>query len=263
MATRINHTFLIKGQDPYKLLAEYKAGAANRPVVRKGKMKVVQAAPMLAETFGTTNRDPIFTVKDRNNNTVIIATSGHHDFEVFTATGGTLAQGGRCRCCLEDFTGVAIGYPVAYQEHRVLTNTTGIAQYKNLYTFWVEDRFCCFECALYYLRVISARPNDCRDPTTQSSEQWLNMLYRLMYPGSPPLRQSADPKLLQSNGSHLTRAQWLDRRHTYRVTDRILMIPAKREYVQQAVNRPILAIAQPQDYSLMNALSSTMLVPSI
>lgn len=262
MATKINHTFLIKGQDPYKIFAEYKAGAANRPVVRKGKLRVAQAAPILAETFGTTNHDPMFTLKDRNNNTVIIATSGHNDFEVFTTTGGTLAQGGRCRCCQEDFTDVAIGYPVAYQEHRVLINTAGDARYKNLYTFWVEDRFCCFECALYYLRVMLARPNDNRDPVLQNSEHWLNMLYRLMHPNSPPLRAAPDPKLLASNGSKLTKEQWLDRRHVYKQTDRILMIPAKREYVQQTVNRPILAIAQPQEYSLANPLAISASVPS-
>lgn len=248
MATKINPTFLIKGIDPYQAFAKYKAGAANRPVVRKGKLRVVQSAPMLAEKYGATNESAIFTVKDRNNNSVVIATSDHADYEVFTSSGGMLPAGGRCRTCQEQFTTVGIGYPVAFQEHRILTNVNGPAQYSNLYTFWVEDKFCSFECALHYVRFMLARPNNQRDPILQSSECWLIMLYRLMHPGAPTLRPAPDPKLLQGT---LTREQWADRRHVYKQTERIVMIPAKREYMQQVINRPIVAIAP--DYTRVNA----------
>ena len=96
-----------------------------------------------------------------------------------------------------------------------------------------------------------ARPNNQRDPILQSSEHWLIMLYRLMHPGASTLRPAPDPKLLQGT---LTREQWLDRRHVYKQTDRIVIIPAKREYIQQVVNRPIVAIVS--DYTPISALAT-------
>jgi hypothetical protein len=237
MATRITPTFLLKGVDIHKLIAEYQRGAFNRPWTYKKKIKIAQTSTSLAPSYGNSNKDAIFSVKDKHNSNVIFATSGHNDFEVFTRTGGNLPVGGRCGLCGDDFTQTALGYPIGYQEQIMLCNQSDDplkAHYRLIYVFWVEGRFCSFECTLGYIRLILARPADFRDPTLRDSERMLKMLFSLTYPDiKTPLRPAQDPRLLLSNGGSLTKEEWQDTRHVYVRTDRVLLIPAKVEYLQQ------------------------------
>jgi hypothetical protein len=240
MATRITPTFLLKGVDIHKLIAEYQTGAFNRPWTYNKKIKLSQTTTSLAPKYGVSNKDPIFSVKDKHNCNVVFATSGHSDFEVFTRTNGNLPVGGRCGLCCDDFTQTALGYPIGYREQIILSNNQedpSKAQYRIVYAFWVEGRFCSFECALGYIRLILARPADFRDPTLKDSERMLKLLFSLTYPENKmPLRPAQDPRLLLSNGGSLTKEQWQDTRHIYVRTDRVLMIPAKVEYLQQNFN---------------------------
>ena len=245
MATRVTPTFLLKGLDPNRLLADYQAGLFSRQPVIKSKIKIAHNTAILAPTYGTTNHSPIFCVKDRNNCSVIIATTGHAGFEVFTRTGGSLPVGGRCSFCNADFAHTAMGYPIGYQELAVLTNddpNPKTARYRILYTFWTERKFCDCECALGFVKMMLARPSDYRDTTIRDSERLMHLMYKLMYPTAGPLRPAQDPGLLIENGGSLTREQWKDQRHIYMRTDRVLMIPAKVEYVQQNFLNPIMAI---------------------
>jgi len=250
MATRINPTFLLKGLDPNKLFADYQSGFFSRPVSLKQKIKIAPNTAILAPTYGTTNYSPVFCVKDRNNCSIVIATTGHSDFEVFTRTGGELPTGGRCDHCKDDFTETVVGYPVGYQELTVLTNDhndSKQARYRILYVFWVEGKFCSFECALGYVRLILSRPADYRDTTLRDSERMLKTLYKFQYPTAGPLRPAQDPRLLKINGGSLTKEEWRDVRHVYLRTDRILMIPAKVEYVQQNFLNPVMSIDYPRE----------------
>lgn len=238
MATRVTPTFLLKGLDPNKLLSDYQAGFFTRQPTIKSKIKIAQNMAILAPKYGISNHDPVFSLKDRNNCSVVIATTNHSNFEVFTRDGGQLQTGGRCMRCTGDIPGVAIGYPIGYRETPVLTNTEGAARYRLLYTFWTEGRFCDFECALGYVRSVLARPANYRDTTIRDSERMLKLLYKLMYPTAGPLRPAQDPNLLGA----LTKEEWKDPRHVYVRTDRILMIPAKVEYVQQNFLNPVVSI---------------------
>lgn len=242
MATRVMPTFLLKGVDPSKLLADYQAGVFSRSTSQKTRIRIAHNTTILAPNYGTSNQDPVFAVKDRNNNSVIVATSGHSDFQVFTSTGGDLPVGGRCEHCRQDFDNIVVGYPIGQQEQTVLMNDTDDpkqAIYRVLYVFWVEGRFCSFECALGYLRLMLVRPADYRDTTLRDSEKMLKYLHKLTYPTAGPLRPAQDPRLLRSNGGSLSREEWQDQRHIFVRTDRVLMIPAKVEYIRQNfINTP-------------------------
>lgn len=256
MATRVTPTFLLRGVDPNKLLLDYQSGFFSRPIGQKQKIKIAQNTAILAPTYGSTNYSPVFCIKDKNNCSVIIATTSHSDFEVFTKTGGQLPTGGRCDFCKDDFKDVAIGYPLGYQELTVLTNydkDVSKSRYRILYTFWVEGKFCSFECSLGYIRLILSRPADQRDTTLRDSERMLKMLYKLMYPTAGPLRPAQDPRLLKTNSGSLSKDEWQDTRHIYIRTDRILMIPAKVEYIQQNFLNPIAAIEYGRDVTTVIA----------
>lgn len=245
MTTRHIPTFILKGVDPVVLLSDYQSGFFTRPHTVKARFSVESNDPILAPSYGETNKDPIFTFKDRNNCSVIFATTEHETFKVFTSTGGQLPEGGRCDYCKEDFTHTAIGYPIDAQEQTILTNDSNDvtkAVYRVYYVFWTEGEFCDFECMLGYIRNILSRPAEYRDTTLRDSERMAKKLYYLTYPNAPPLRPASDPRLLKSRRGSLTREQWKNQSHIYVRTDRVLMIPAKVEYIQQNFLNPATTI---------------------
>ena len=75
-----------------------------------------------------------------------------------------------------------------------------------------------------------------------------------MYPTAAILRPAQDPRLLRLNRGSLTKEEWQDQRHIYIRTDRILMIPAKVEYIQQNFLNPVMAI----DYRDTTAVVSSI-----
>jgi hypothetical protein len=63
-----------------------------------------------------------------------------------------------------------------------------------------------------------------------------------MHPHDNTLRVSNDFRLLSSNKGSLSEEQWNDKKHTYLRTDRVLLIPAKVEYLQQNITRTNLTL---------------------
>jgi hypothetical protein len=250
MATKIIPTFLLKGLDHRQVVADYKAGVFNRPVGPKSKITIASTGAILAPTYSSSNTAPVFCVKDKNNGSVVIATTGHRDFEIFTTNNGSLPVGGRCEYCKYDFETDAVGYPIGHQETLVLTNDTPdphAGVYRTIYSFWVEGQFCSFECALGYVRNILSRPSEYRDTTIRDSERLLKLLYKLTYPEASILRPAQDPRLLQFNGGSLTREAWQHEQHVYVRTDRVLMIPAKVEYIQHFFINQVVTIDMSRD----------------
>lgn len=259
MGTRINPSFLLKGVDPDRVLYDYQSGKFSREITKKAKITISHNTTILAPKYGDTNDSPIYKINDKNGSPIIIATTGHSDYQVFTTSGGNLPIGGRCDHCKEDFTHASMGYPVAYQEQTVLTNDTQDpkeARYRTLYVFWVERCFCSFECALGYIRLFLSRPAEYRDTTIRDSERLLKILYKLTYPSAPPLRPAPDPSLLIINKGSLTKEQWKDFRHIYIRSDRVLMIPAKIEYVQQNFLNPVVAVDLTRDSNIIVSVAS-------
>lgn len=223
MAAHITPTFLLKGLDYKRLLADYNSGFFSRVPIKKEKIKSSKTNLVLAQEYGTSNYDPMFSVKDKYNGNVVVATIGNTDFEIFTKSGGKLSTGGRCDFCKEDIIGTPIGIPVGYQESTILTEDGGNYYYRVTYTFWVERRNCDFECALAYAK---------RDSSLRDSERLLKMMHRFMHPKEKTLVPAQDPGLLLSNGGPLTKEQWKEEKHEYIRTDRVLVIPAKSEYIR-------------------------------
>lgn len=233
MSIRINPTFFLKGIDPQKLFLEYQSGVFSRQPVQKTKIEITQNTAILANSYGTNNYSPMFSIKDRNNCSVVIATTNNKSFEVFTKSGGELVSGGRCDYCKEDFNTIRVGYPIAFQETIILDTQS---QYRTLYTFWVEGIFCSFECTLAYIKLMLSRPYEYRDSVMNDSERLLKLLYKLMYPNGKPLLPAQDPKLLNTNDGPLSKEEWKENKHTYLRSDRILILPVKVEYIQRSLN---------------------------
>lgn len=226
MAVKINPTFLLKGVEPNRVLIDYNDGVFNRATSEIMMTKFVGGGTkdVLAPTYSKSNKEAIFAIKDRNNNDIVLASSNHKSFEVYTKTGGDLRTGGRCKYCLADFQHTIIGYPLAHEEHMYLINNT----YKYKDVFWVEGCFCSFECAAGFLEMFHET-----DVTRAHSRELLEYLYKLTYPLNGSLISKNDPDLLDIHGGSLTYEQWSDKRHKYLRTDRIILIPAKTIFLKQ------------------------------
>lgn len=247
MATRVTPTFLLKGVEQQKLISDYQQGYFSVPR-KKSKIIISEDTPILDKIYSTSNSEPIFSFKDNYNNNIIIATTGHDDFEIYTRSGGKLQEGGRCNFCRQDFTEIAIGYPIKQQELSILTrNEKDQEIYRNIYVFWVDGKFCKFSCALAHIRNMLAKSSEYRDPTMSDSERLLKQMYKLVYPNSGVLRPSQDPNLLKINGGSLTKEEWENEKHVYIRTDKIIMQPVKVEYVQKNFLNPVVSIDYTRD----------------
>lgn len=232
MSVQNKHTFLLKGVDPNKLLNDYKNGKFLVIPENIKKFPLAQKDKLIAPVYGTSDSDPIFSIKDKNNNSVVIATTGHNNYELFMANDGEHPQvGGRCDFCKRDFSTQNIGYPVAHEEYTLLVyNDT--SHYKVHYVFWMYGEICSLNCGLSEIRKNQCRRSEHKENLTKNSEQMIHKLFKLMYPNSGTLRPAQDPKLLKGS---LTEEQWEDPKFLYKPTDRILMLPIKMEYLQKSI----------------------------
>lgn len=220
-------TFVLKGVTLEEIVKKYRSGYFSRSVeeanLGKQKIKLARKMELLAPIYGSSNDDAMFTIRDKNNRASIFVTTNNKGYECFKLGVGTLPRGGRCKNCLSDFTEEIIGYPIHYEEKLILVGD----KYKIYHYFWVVGCFCTFECALNYIV----------ERHLTEFEQFLRFLYRLVYPNSGQLIKANDGELLDINHGPLTREQWLDKKHVYIRTKKIVMLPSKEEYIRQDVRK--------------------------
>ena len=235
MSVQNKHTFLLKGIDPSKLLSDFKNGKfLNIPNEIK-RFPLSQNNKLIAAVYGSCDKDPIFSIKDRNNNSVVIATTGHENYELFMANNGeTPIMGGRCDFCKQDFDTQNLGYPVAHEEYTLLVNNFD-PYYKVHYVFWMDGETCSLECSLSEIRKSQCRHSEYKESSTKNSEYMLHKLFKLMYPNSEVLRPAQKHTLLKSNKGSLTKEEWENPKFLYKPTDRILLLPIKVEYLQKII----------------------------
>lgn len=228
MSTKINPTFLLKGINPQELLVSYQNGAFSTIKPNpENKIVITKNTIVVAPEYGNTNDDAIFAFKDKNNIDMVYATSNHVNYNVHLADGQKLPMGGRCDWCKEDFTHQSLGYPIAQQELTILVD----GYLRVHYNFWVEGEFCSFECAGGKLKESNNQPLTYRDVNIRDSQSMLNTLFLLTYPDETSFHPAKDYRLLKSRKGSMEIDTWRNSRHKYFRTDRVLLTPAKVEYL--------------------------------
>lgn len=229
MTTRVNPTFLLKGINPNELLNDYQNGQFS--VIKPspgGKIVIAKNMIVVAPKYSDSNHEHIFSFKDKNNIDMIYATGNHTNYEIYLAGGEELPVGGRCDWCKEDFTHESLGYPIGYQEQTILVDD----HHRVIYVFWVEGEFCCFECAFADLKRSNNQTPTYRDINIRDSETMLKMLFVIMFPNESVLQPAKDYRLLKFNKGSLDKEEWKNTKHKYFRTERVLMVPAKIEYLR-------------------------------
>lgn len=229
---RIEPTFFLKGIDPEKLIKDYQTGLFSRPVVTKNKLITINQNSIIAPIYSDDSKEGVFVVRDRHNIKIIIATGGHIEHDLFVKQNKYI--GGQCKICMSTYDYFMPGYPILHEEHTVLNTDKKLETWQ---VFWCKDpNYCSFECQYYYLKNLAARSITNRDATSLDSIRLLKFLHKLIYPDAAPLVPSNQPELLTTAKGSLEPADWKDRRHTYIRTDRVMIIPAKTEFVRQQIS---------------------------
>ena len=235
MSVQNKHTFLLKGVNPIKLMDEYKKGVHSIIPDNVKKFPLEKTNKLIASMYSSCSDDPIYSMKDKNNNTVIIATTGSKNYELYMENDGDPPPvGGICDFCKCHFDHQNVGYPIAHEEYTLLVNSDN-PHYTLHYVFWMYGETCSLSCSLSEIRKLQGKTADFRDSTSRNSEYMLHKLFKLMYPNEEVLRPSQDPKLLITNKGSLTREEWQDHNFLYKKTDRVLMMPIKMEYLQKTI----------------------------
>lgn len=241
MSTKQNPTFILKGIDPNEVMTAYVNGYFTNDLPPIGKINVIENTDLVAPIYGSSSADPIYSMKDRHNNDVVFATTGHTQFDYYINNLGKTPMGGRCDACKRDFTTKVVGYPIKLEVKHVLINNPEDENdyYRTIYIFWVDGVHCRDECALFRIRELNKKPYSCRDPNLRDSENLLNMLHRLKTRGTEELKCN-DPALLKSRSGSLTDEQWENKNVSYENCYRVHLIPVKREFIQHLFNQPII-----------------------
>lgn len=232
-SVRVFPTFLLKGVDPMKIVTNYKAGLFFREKRVKEPIEIIEVISPLSPSYSDDQQERLFVIKDRNNMPTVMATSNHSNYITYRKT-GSMMKNLPCFICFGDVKDELVGYPIFFYE-KILFSSNGKATIQ--YHFLIEGSFCSFECALRFVRKNFALQANFRDKTMRESERLMLLLFELMYPGET-LREAQDPFLLESNGGSLTREEWNDKKHVYLKTDRIVIGPAKVEYVRSNFIEP-------------------------
>lgn len=227
MLNRINPTFLLKGINSKTIENNYNSGKYNRNYVNKNKITLSLNNTILAPKYEMSNKEGMYYINDKYNIKTIIATSNQKNFKLFSEENKhSLNEIKKCLICQSEFT-EGIGYPIAYQEKFVLDTNTNT--YKNYYIFWTEGEFCSFECSLCFIKIMIPK-----DLLLKDSENILKLLYKLTFGNDEKmLVSSEDPRLLECYGGCLSKEEWKSKKHTYTRTERIILLPAKVEYIQK------------------------------
>lgn len=211
----------------------------NFPIIDP-KLKPIEinnTEPIFVKKYELENTHPIYVINDRTNNQVKILTSDHQQFTDFMKHRELTPIRGKCDYCRYIFEGISIGIPISYEEKNIIKydhNQNVIRQV--IYIFQIVNRTCSFECSLAYIRKNGLVEYNRQNPITQHSEQYLKILYRMMHPNEPNLKMANDYRLLKENNGTLERDEWTNGNHQYIQLGRVIIFPAKEEYLELKLN---------------------------
>lgn len=222
-----NPTFLLREIDPEAVVAQYLSGRFTYPTskITIGTTQVNLIDP----TYDSDPQNGIYTVKDKSNNKLVMATTNHSNYDLYRKNGEKMPIGGKCDVCDREFTTQSLGI-VLHMSRFSMIDENGVFHPKT--EVWMDGCMDSLECVLYATRVELSKMVQYRT-CSDASERYVHALYLIMHPNSKSiLSPCKDPRLLISKGGSLTYEQWSNDRHEYQETGHLITIPVKREWLR-------------------------------
>jgi hypothetical protein len=222
-----NPAFWLRGVDIKLIEKQYKDGFYANISLPETKIMINRDVPVLAPQYGTSHIEGIYSIKNKLNQAMIIATTMDKPFRSFVEA-GQRPKGGRCWWCRYDFTTEVCGSVIGQSSH--LDENTG----QTIHIFWIYGIMCDNACVLAHDRDKASRLPQKRDPSLQGSESGLKFLHKLEHPYDEELQPAGDWSLLDINGGSLAREQYKSKKYTYQKLGNLIIIPAKMSYLQKS-----------------------------
>lgn len=235
-------SFYLKAINPSEILDKLNNGYFNRPAPNLSKIVIAQNNNTILKNYPEDQSDGVFTIKDKYDNPIIIATTEHNNLKMISVDihyvssrvsesnkGTTLLlsetledshEGCRhiCDSCKDEFKNEKIGYPISYEKISFL-NKEG--RYQIIHVFYTKGEFCSFQCALYWMNLIKIKT------------ELIHFMFNLYHPGKEQLKPCNDPHLRICNGGSLTDEEWRNEKHIYTSNNKnIKSLPIKTEYIR-------------------------------
>ena len=222
-----NLSFLLKGVDLQKLTTDYHQGKFNRPVPELAPIKFSPIENFITPGYTDNPADDIYRTRGRYGQHMIMVTTNCDNYRR-KLQHIPEKQGGRCQNCLQDFTHQALGHPVAYEEKIIHHN----GQQYVVHCFWVENCYCCYECALSYIRRTLGPALSYRHDHLRDSESLLHFLFYLQNGKDKILEPTPDPRLLKENGGSMDRDEWSRSGTLFIPSSNRILLPAKSTFIK-------------------------------
>ncbi|AYV86159.1 MAG: hypothetical protein Solumvirus1_34 [Solumvirus sp.] len=244
-------SFKLVGVDVMKITEEYRKGVYKKLVIPSIEIKggINEHLPILAPSYGNKPEDPIYTFQDKNNTTIVVATTNHVKYSIMKSGDKIKHKAGEtCFWCLRKIGTNSMSIPIKMEkiveektdilaktlsteatlakalEDKTSTDTSPITHHLIFYGIHVV---CGFRCGLSYIRYHSKI-----DSKFANSEHYLNVLFNTQFPGKAII-PAQKPELLISNGGSLSDEEFDNPKFYYDETPNVTLLPAKIQFFRK------------------------------
>lgn len=229
-AIKITETLMLRRIDPVDMLRRYLAGDFSKVTIPKDKVNISSAFINLSQRIGRDQNSKIYRFNDKTNFGQIVVTTGHDQYQYANdAICGKNPKRPKTWCLWSkrEITDEPIGIPIAMETDR----------HTGKITFYCEDTYANFGCALAGLKRIYSCHRNYKDPLYMDAEQMLHCMYHRMHPEKTGTRikEANDWRLLDINGGPLTEEEYDSEQYGYIAIPNVAVLPVKRQYIKLAL----------------------------
>lgn len=228
-AIKITESLMLRRVDPVDMLKKYLAGEFVRTEIPAEKVSM-SSFVNVDHRIGNDTNAKIYRLTDKTNVGQVIVTTNHDQYSYAKNISDGKQPVKRKNWCLwskREINEESVGIPVAME----------IDRYNNKITFYVEDAYYNFECAIAGLKRLYSCHRNYKDPLYMDAEQMLHCMYYRLYPDriGTRINEAKDWRLLDINGGPLTEEEYDSDQHKYIQLPNVVIIPIKRQYIKLTV----------------------------
>lgn len=220
-AVKITETLMLRRIDPVESFKKYLLGDYKNITIPKDKAIISSSFINLNQKIGNDENFSIYRFNDKTNYGQLIVTTNHKQYSEYK---DNVKNKKWCLWSRREIKENAIGIPISME----------IDRHTNKITFYIEDTYANFECAMASLKRIYSCHRNYKDSLYMDAEQMLHCMYYRMYPDKIGTRitEAKDWRLLDINGGPLSEEEYDSDQHGYIQIPNVVIIPIKRQYVK-------------------------------
>jgi hypothetical protein len=231
LGIKLTETLMLRRIHPETMLKYYLEGKYKDMKIPDNKVKISSAFVGFNKKIGQDQTSNIYKFTDKTNTGQLIYTTNHQNYQYTKDKNlgkSSIHPGTKCVWCRRDITENPVGIVVKME-----ISPTGA-------TFYMEDDYDTFGCALASLKRLNSCHHMYKDPKYMDADQLLHCLYYRMYPDKigTRIKEAPDWRLLDINGGPLTGEEFDFEQVKYIEIPNVILLPLKRQYIRLNITKP-------------------------